>query len=196
MSEQQSLFSASELSDIQRPGVKTRPSLTMGCEALDAWKTRIYRFQQRTLATLGQPQQRSLLAAETAGDSVTDLDPFALPQQNTEFWRWAVSEAGTAALYFVIDAELPLLLYIGETGTANTRWKGEHDCKRYLMNYVDLHRRYDRAVAARIGFWHEAPSGVYARQALEKQLIQQWRSPFNKENWKHWGTPFLGNKRR
>jgi hypothetical protein len=25
-------------------------------------------------------------------------------------------------------------------------------------------------------------------------LIEKWRSPFNKENWKHWGTPFIWGK--
>lgn len=196
MSEQQSLFSAAELADIQRPAVKTTPSMILSRDALEAWKTRIHRFQQQELETLGQPQQRSLMAAEDQGWRLSDLDPFALPQQNTEFWRWTIPDSGTAALYFVVDAAYPLLLYVGETGTSNARWKGEHDCKRYLMNYVDLHRRYDLTVAVRIGFWYEAPSGAYARQAQEQQLIQRWRSPFNRENWKHWGTPFVGNKRK
>ena len=30
-----------------------------------------------------------------------------------------------------------IILYIGETNSANKRWKGEHDCKNYLMNYKE-----------------------------------------------------------
>ncbi len=194
MSEQRSLFSVTQLQDIQRPSVKSQSSLVFSRSALEAWKQRIYRFQQDQMATFRQPRQRSLLMAEKDDWALFSLDPFSLPQQNTEFWRGTVSDPGGAALYFVVDAELPLLLYVGETCHSNTRWKGGHDCKRYLMNYVELHRRYTLPVSPRIGFWLEAPSGAYARQAQEQSLIQQWRSPFNKENWKHWGTPFMGIK--
>ncbi|MEO1211419.1 MAG: GIY-YIG nuclease family protein, partial [Cyanobacteria bacterium J06638_20] len=31
-------------------------------------------------------------------------------------------------------------------------------------------------------------------QHLESALIYRWRSPFNKENWTFWGTPFTGGK--
>ena len=123
------------------------------------------------------------------------LNPYDLPQQNTEFWRGQFPEGGGAAFYFVSDANLPLLLYVGETCHANTRWKGEHDCKRYLMNYVELHRRYERSVSVQVAFYLDAPEATRDRQQLEQQLIQTWRSPFNKENWKHWGTPFIGQKK-
>lgn len=121
-------------------------------------------------------------------------DPFSLPRQNTEFWRWTYADAGIAAFYFVIDWELPLLLYIGETVKSNQRWKGEHDCKRYLQNYVTAHRSHHLPVTVNISFWREAPSDRRDRQRLESALIRTWRSPFNKENWARWSTPFVGGK--
>ncbi|WP_228061762.1 hypothetical protein [[Phormidium] sp. LEGE 05292] len=29
------------------------------------------------------------------------------------------------------------------------------------------------------------------RQQLESVLIAKWKSPFNKQNWDVWGTPFV-----
>lgn len=199
LSEQQSLFSVTQLQDIQRPNVKSKKSLVLSQDALADWTQKLFRFQS-SKPNAPAPSQRSLLMQEASGeyniqsDKIVSLDPFALPQQNTEFWRWTFSDPGEAALYFVIDAELPVLLYVGETCQANKRWKGVHGCKQYLMNYVELHRRYNLPVSVRIAFWQEAPRETKARQALEQALIQQWRSPFNKENWKHWGTPFLSSK--
>ncbi|MEO0688447.1 MAG: GIY-YIG nuclease family protein, partial [Cyanobacteria bacterium J06649_11] len=44
--------------------------------------------------------------------------------------------------------------------------------------------------AVNIAFWWDAPDSTRPRQKLELELIQKWRSPFNKENWKLWGQPF------
>jgi len=163
-------------------------------EALQSWKKRVWQYQQEILR---QPslQQGSLFATTpSAGDIAEEIDPFGLPRQNIEFWRWKASDAGVAALYFVIDHELPILLYVGETIKANQRWKGEHDCKRYVLNYVAAHRSYQLPVTVNIGFWQQAPTGTRSRQTLESALITKWRSPFNKENWEFWGTPFVGGK--
>jgi hypothetical protein len=128
------------------------------------------------------------------GLSPDSIDPFKLPQQNTEFWRWKAEDVGSAALYFVMDCQLPILLYVGETIKSNQRWKGMHDCKRYLLNYVTAHRLHDSPVAVNIGFWAQAPVQTRLRQQLELALIEKWRSPFNKENWGFWNTPFIGEK--
>jgi len=90
----------------------------------------------------------------------------------------------------VIDYELPLLLYVGETIHSNQRWRGEHDCKRYVQNYVEAHRRHDLATSVNISFYHWAPEKTRDRQQLETALIYKWRSPFNKQNWTLWGKPF------
>lgn len=194
--EQPSLFSASEW----QASYSAKPqgdSLKISCEALQIWKQRVFEFQQQIKVT-PPAQQGTLFDLATPAESIdlidpNSIDPFQLPQQNTEFWRWKAADQGVAALYFVIDYELPLLLYVGETVKSNQRWKGEHDCKRYLMNYVAAHRSHDLPVMVNIGFWANAPAQTRPRQQLESALIYKWRSPFNKENWSFWGTPFIGN---
>lgn len=186
-----SLFSTAEL-----PGryLSQEPTLEISQEALQSWKQRVWQYQQEIRR---QPslQQGSLFGTEpSAADIAEEIDPFRLPQQNIEFWRWKAPDAGVAALYFVIDHELPIVLYVGETIKANQRWKGEHDCKRYVLNYVSAHRSYQLPVTVNIGFWQQAPTATRSRQTLETALIDKWRSPFNKENWEFWGTPFVGGK--
>jgi len=184
---QPSLFSTAELSGRYRC---QEPTLTMSREALQAWKQRVLQYQ----AIAHQPvQQGSLFAAPPdVEDLANSIDPFTLPRQNMEFWRWKVSDVGVSALYFVIDDAL--LLYVGETVKSNQRWKGEHDCKRYILNYVSAHRAHALPVTVNIGFWPQAPTQTRDRQRLESALIAKWRSPFNKENWEFWGTPFVGGK--
>ncbi|MEO1589974.1 MAG: GIY-YIG nuclease family protein [Cyanobacteria bacterium J06632_22] len=176
------------------------PALQLGTAELADWKSRINRFQ-RQVAIAPPPQQGSLFAvAEAPGQygPTTDvqstaetLNPFTLPQQNTEFWRWQFDDVGVAALYFVIDYSADLLLYVGETVKSNQRWKGEHDCKRYLLNYRQVHYQQDLPSQLGIAFWPHAPAERKPRQQLESALIQRWRPPFNKENWQFWGTPFV-----
>ncbi len=125
---------------------------------------------------------------------VERLDPFTLPQQNINFWQSPVQEVGVAALYFVIDYEQSVLLYVGETIHSNKRWKGVHDCKRYLSNYRQVHYNHELTTHLGIGFWPHAPKATRPRQRLESKLIKKWRPPFNKENWSFWGTPFVGGK--
>ena len=196
MAEQPSLFSDKELRNIRASRFRSREPVTeIGAYALKSWKQRIFQFQSK-ITTSVLTQQGTLFDSIDSNTTNPDsIDPFTLPQQNTEFWKWTFEDAGSAALYFVIDAEPPILLYVGETCQSNQRWKGVHDCKRYLQNYVAAHRANDIAVAVSIGFWRDAPAEARPRQRLEQALIQKWRSPFNKENWQHWGTPFVGGKK-
>ena len=166
-----------------------QPQTTLGHSELVAWKCKVATFQMSVQAT---PMMEQACLFETASAPGDDIDPFALPQQNTEFWRWQFSDVGVAALYFVIDYESELLLYVGETVKSNQRWKGEHDCKRYLMNYRHAHYHHGLDSQLGIAFWRHAPAERRPRQAIESALIYKWRSPFNKENWKFWGTPFIG----
>lgn len=167
----------------------------MSAEALVAWKIRIIDFQQ-AVEYCPAPAQGDLFGAELAS---TDPDPesihpFELPQRNINFWQAPSDEAGGAALYFVIDYDAMLLLYVGETLQSNQRWKGVHDCKRYLANYRQAHYEHDLPTRLGIGFWPHAPQATRSRQRLESALIKKWRSPFNKENWTYWGTPFVDGK--
>ncbi|MCU0525641.1 MAG: GIY-YIG nuclease family protein [Elainella sp. Prado103] len=202
---QPSLFSASELRGSYKVTPVT-PQITV--DALNQWKQRILDYQQQVRQQ--QLQQGSLFqsslfeAAAPLIDPSNDhadhycepvspdaIDPFRLPPQNTEFWRWQADDAGVAALYFVIDYERSILLYVGETVKSNQRWKGEHDCKRYLLNYRQAHYQLQLSSRLGIAFWAQAPAETRPRQRLELALIKKWRSPFNKENWQFWGTPFV-----
>lgn len=169
------------------------PSGDLSGAELQQWKQRVFVFQQAVQAT-PVVQQTTLFGELEEPSPANGLDPFTLLPQNAEFWRGQFHESGVPALYFVVDHEVPILLYVGETVKSNQRWKGEHDCKRYILNYVSAHRPHQLPVAVNIGFWPHAPSDRKARQTLESELIAKWRSPFNKENWAFWSTPFVGGK--
>lgn len=199
--EQQSLFSVRDVNS-PRYGAAIAP-LSLSLEALQTWKQRVWQFQQRVQVSAAAAQGNLFNGTPSATEIADTIAPFSLVQQNTDFWRWQVTDAGTAAYYFVIDYELPILLYVGETVKANQRWKGEHDCKRYIENYISTHRQCHPATAApstsapcRVGiaFLYEAPTTTRDRQQLESALIAKWRSPFNKQNWTFWSTPFVGGK--
>lgn len=194
MSEQLSFLSHAAEQAVRLSSYANRhPALDMTTAELTDWKQRVFRFQQ-TVMQDSTGQQGSLFDPMPTVSLADSVDPFTLPQQTMEFWRQTYSDSGVPAFYFVVDHELPLLLYVGETVKSNQRWKGEHDCKRYVLNYITVHRQHGLAVAVNIGFWPDAPSERQPRQQLERDLIYKWRSPFNKENWRYWNTPFVGGK--
>lgn len=184
--EQLSLF------DIQSEPVfkSQQPILSMSAEALLAWKTRIFEYQQQVKASQPAVQQTLFDLAPTHVDP-DSIDPFSLTLQPMSFYRLPVDSPGEACLYFVIDNAIPLLLYVGETCQSNKRWKGTHDCKRYISFYENLHRTHQLKTAICMTFWWEAPIAIKPRQQLESALIAKWKSPFNKQNWDVWGTPFV-----
>lgn len=179
-------------SDVQpRSTPHSRPNeLVMSADALVKWKERIFQYQQR--ARESQPVQQTTLFGLTPAHWDPDgIDPFALRLHPSQFYRLPDQGEGAACLYFIIDNVLPILLYVGETKrTPTQRWKGIHDAKQYIMNYISLHRRYGLDVAVAAAFWWDAPVQTRPRQQLESALIAKWRSPFNKENWTMWGRPF------
>lgn len=122
------------------------------------------------------------------------LDPLALQAQSLGFWRWPSAPHLGAALYLVMDRPAdpapPLLLYVGETGRADRRWKGDHDCKAYLAAYGEALQRADLPARLSIRFCCDVPVAVRPRRALEQALIRRWLPPFNKEARHRWATPF------
>ena len=125
------------------------------------------------------------------------LDPLQLEAQSLAFWRWPSPPQRGAAIYLVLDrpAQLdePLLLYVGETGRADQRWKGDHDCKSYLAAYGELLAKVDLAPRLGIRFWGDVPADLRPRRALEQALIRHWLPPFNKETRDRWATPFTAD---
>ncbi|MGF1569613.1 MAG: GIY-YIG nuclease family protein [Nodosilinea sp.] len=160
---------------------------------LQTWKQRVAQHQAG-VRLAPQPYQGTLFDVGAEPAPADGLDPFTLEPQNAEFWRGQFQESGVPALYFVVDHAAMVLLYVGETVKSNQRWKGVHDCKRYLLSYVEAHRHHQLPVAVNIGFWPHAAADRRARQELEAALIYKWRSPFNKQNWALWSTPFVGGR--
>ncbi|MEP0858854.1 GIY-YIG nuclease family protein [Trichocoleus sp. DQ-U1] len=174
---------------------KNRPDmLLMDADALVRWKGQIAAHQQRARDSKPAQQVTLLDFAELdfapAHCEPDRIDPFSLRLCPTLFYRLPVDGAGEACIYFVLDNAAGLILYIGETCHSSKRWKGTHDCKRYIEKYQDLHYQYGLKTAVTMAFWWDAPAKAQPRQQLEQALIQKWKSPFNKENWQRWGQPF------
>ncbi len=161
-----------------------------------AWQERLAAFQAPLFAASappGPPAQGELFPGQPAA-TAPGIQPLQLQPQALNFWRWPSPPQRGAALYFVIDGPArlptPLLLYVGETGQADRRWKGEHDCKSYLAAYTDALRRTGLDDRLTIRFWLDVPQAVKPRRRLEQQLIRHWQPPFNKETRDRWATPF------
>ena len=122
------------------------------------------------------------------------FNPAELTPLPLSFWRWPKAIHEGPAIYFVmdniIDSDKNIILYIGETISAEKRWKGAHDCKSYLSNYSDSLRKANVATRLNIRFWLDVPVKTKERRKLEQKLIQALLPPFNKETREIWATPF------
>ncbi|MGB5134537.1 MAG: GIY-YIG nuclease family protein [Prochlorococcaceae cyanobacterium] len=192
------LFAASAALGARLPGGAEWPLLR---RQLEDWQRALTRHQAPLFeATADQPLQGGLFETSPTDPALArdPIDPLRLRAQPLSFWRWPDPPQRGAALYFVLDnvpAESgqkpqPLLLYVGETGRADRRWKAEHDCKQYLSAYSEALARARMACRLNIRFWLDAPSGSRDRRALEQALIRRWLPPFNKETRQRWATPF------
>ena len=166
----------------------------MGAASLQGWKDVIAKYQ-KSITVMIPASQTSLFDLPDRHCDPHEIDPFALPFQPAEFYRLPNPDGGDACIYFVIDLlaslQAPVLLYVGETCRSHKRWKGIHDCKRYILNYRELHNTHNLPTQVVMTFWWDAPTSTRPRQQLERLLIEKWRSPFNKENWSFWATPFV-----
>ena len=122
------------------------------------------------------------------------INPIELTPLPLSFWRWPKAIHEGPAVYFVMDkipdSDENIILYIGETISAEKRWKGEHDCKNYLSSYSDYLQKANMSPKLNIRFWLDVPIETKERRKLEQKLIKTWLPPFNKETRKIWGTPF------
>ena len=122
------------------------------------------------------------------------FNPIQLTPLPLSFWRWPKAMHQGPAVYFVMDkiinSEENIILYIGETISAEKRWKGEHDCKNYLSSYSDTLQKANMTPKLNIRFWLDVPIKTKERRKLEQKLIQTWLPPFNKETRGIWATPF------
>jgi len=175
--------------------------LTLQRRQLLAWQERVATLQAGQAGhQAGSSGQLGLLdpsPAEKQPALPPAIDPFSLAAQSLSFWRWPSPPVQGAAIYFVVDRpphlDAPLLLYVGETGRADRRWKGEHDCKSYLAAYNDALRRSELTARLSIRFWSDVPAAIRPRRTLEQALIRRWLPPFNKETRDRWATPFTAD---
>ena len=132
---------------------------------------------------------------ESISDELNEtFNPIQLTPLPLSFWRWPKAMHQGPAVYFVMDkvinSEENIILYIGETISAEKRWKGEHDCKNYLASYSDTLQKANMTPKLNIRFWLDVPIKTKERRKLEQKLIQTWLPPFNKETRGIWATPF------
>ena len=164
-------------------------------KTLMSWRNRIYDHQSKILEdNRNNFFQQSILPENDSIDH-KKIYPFSLQGLSLNFWRTNQLVHNGPAMYFVIDTmgSSQIILYIGETNSANKRWKGEHDCKTYLSNYKEALAYNNLTSKLDIRFFLDVPKEVKSRRKLEQKLIYLWIPPFNKETRERWSTTFTNN---
>ena len=170
-------------------------NLKIKCETLIEWRNKIHNHQLKISEDRhNKTLQQTILPVKNYFDE-KKIDPFSLQPLSLNFWRTNQHIHNGPAMYFVIDSmeSSKIILYIGETNLANKRWKGEHDCKNYLMNYKEALAYNNLSSHQDIRFFLDVPKEVKLRRKLEQQLIYLWLPPFNKETRDRWKTTFTNN---
>ena len=114
-------------------------NLKIKSEILTEWRNRIHNHQFKISKDTHNKNLHQTSLPINATSNERKIDPFSLQPLSLNFWRTNQYIHNGPAMYFVIDSmeNSKIILYIGETNSANKRWKGEHDCKNYLMNYKE-----------------------------------------------------------
>ena len=170
-------------------------NLQVKSENLTIWRNKIYDHQSKIAEDkLSDNSQKSFFPDPDNFD-VQKINPFILQPLSLNFWRANQSVHDGPAMYFVIDTimDSKIILYIGETNSANKRWKGDHDCKNYLSNYKEALASNNLLSHQDIRFFLDVPKEVKLRRKLEQKLICLWLPPFNKETRDRWSTTFTNN---
>ena len=138
-------------------------------EILTEWRNRIYDHQLKISKDIHNKtlHQTNLLVNTISNEK--KIDPFSLQPLSLNFWRTNQYIHNGPAMYFVIDSmeSSKIILYIGETNVANKRWKGEHDCKNYLINYKEALANNNLSSHQDIRFFLDVPKEVKLRRKLE-----------------------------
>ena len=158
------------------------------------WQEKIITHQSPIFKSGHVDVTQSSLFESSPYEFNASFNPIELTPLPLSFWRWPKAMHEGPAVYFVmdkiIDSDENIILYIGETISAENRWKGEHDCKNYLSSYSDSLQKASLTTSLNIRFWLDVPIKTKERRKLEQQLIQAWLPPFNKETRAIWATPF------
>ena len=158
------------------------------------WQEKIISHQSPIFKSGYKNINQSSLFVSSSEELNEPINPIELTPLPLSFWRWPKAMHEGPAVYFVmdkiIDSDENIILYIGETISAEKRWKGEHDCKNYLSSYSEYLQKVNMSTKLNIRFWLDVPIKTKKRRKLEQQLIQTWLPPFNKETREIWATPF------
>ena len=172
-----------------------KQELRYSSSSLIQWRKNIYEYQSKVIENLHNPiSQKGLFKIDDSLDLIK-INPFLLASFSINFWRSKKSVDKGPAMYFVIDTlkTSQIILYIGETNSADNRWKGDHDCKNYISNYKETMSINHLESNLDIRFFLDVPKEVKLRRKLEKRLIYLWLPPFNKETKDRWQTTFTNN---
>jgi len=155
------------------------------------WRDKVHRHQLFICNNLSNlSSQKSLFT--NAEEKYKNINPFLLSGLSINFWRSNKEINKGPAMYFVVDKlnNSEIILYIGETNSADNRWRGDHDCKIYINNYKESLTKNNFKSHIDIRFYLDVPKEVNFRRKLEQQLIYLWLPPFNKETRNRWATTF------
>ncbi len=165
-------------------------------QVIKEWQKKIITHQSPIFNNGFKNINQTSLFKSSSDDLNKIFNPKELTPLPLSFWRWPTAMHEGPAVYFVMDktihtnSEENIILYIGETISAEKRWKGEHDCKKYLTNYSEILQRAKLQTKLNIRFWLDVPINTKERRKLEQNLIQTWLPPFNKETRDIWAMPF------
>ena len=164
-------------------------------ETLIEWRNKIHNHQFKISKVSNNKALHQTSLPLHGISNEKKIDPFSLQPLSLNFWRTNQQIHNGPAMYFVIDTMVSskIILYIGETNSANKRWKGDHDCKNYLTNYKEALAYNNLSSHQDIRFYLDVPKEVQLRRKLEQQLIYLWLPPFNKETRDRWTTTFTNN---
>ena len=163
-------------------------------EIIKEWQEKVINHQSPFFKSNYKDVTQTSLFESISDELNETFNPIQLTPLPLSFWRWPKAMHQGPAVYFVMDkiinSEENIILYIGETISAEKRWKGEHDCKNYLSSYSDTLQKANITPKLNIRFWLDVPIKTKERRKLEQKLIQTWLPPFNKETRGIWATPF------
>ena len=170
-------------------------NLKLTSKTIMIWRDKIYSYQSEISKENQKKVFQQSIIPNSNYFSNKKIDPFSLQPLSLSFWRTNESVHNGPAMYFVIDnmGSSQIILYIGETNSANKRWKGEHDCKNYLINYKEALAHNNLSSHQDIRFFLDVPKEVKLRRKLEQKLICLWLPPFNKETRNRWVTTFTND---
>ena len=170
-------------------------NLKVGSKTLMACRNRISDYQSKIMRDNQNNILQQSIIPQNDNIDHRKIYPFSLQGLSLNFWRTNQLVHTGPAMYFVIDTmgSSQIILYIGETNSANKRWKGEHDCKNYLSNYKEALACNNLTSQLDIRFFLDVPKEAKLRRRLEQQLIYLWIPPFNKETRDRWSTTFTNN---